>query len=176
MGCHSREFTVETLKEKAYFHRLSAYLIDQLVGLSCDQLSRFLRAVDAVEAGAPSTWAPGAFSSSGLLAGYWHFHFLQDDWMATNLAAAHRQPLKQPLDATVDAIADRIVAGQADIVTAQAEAVKKFTDRLSGEATGEWVIYREGATGREYLAIHAHTRRGSKEERGLKQLLDGIAI
>lgn len=172
MGCHSREFTIETLKEKSYFPRLSSYLIDQLVGFSCDQLARFLWAIDAFEAGEPVTWVPKAFDSDGLLAGYSHLHYKRPDWAATNLAAAHRQPLKQSLETTIGVLAERIVDGKADL----GMVLEKFSSRASSRATGDWVIYRDGSGGPQYLAVHEHTERGSAEELALKEVLDCITF
>jgi hypothetical protein len=70
MVCHSEEFVLAVLHEKPYFNRLSDHLIEQILGLECDEFARLRRAIDAVEAGSSTTRFPGDFRPSGLLAGY----------------------------------------------------------------------------------------------------------
>lgn len=176
MGCYSREFTIEILRAKPYFARLSSYLIEQLVRHSCDQLSRFCRAVDALESGAACTKFPGSFHQAGFLAGYGHVHYLQPDWAATNMAVSNRLPLGTPLDQAIDAVAERIVAGNDDVFASQDQVIGKFVARLKEGGTGDWIIYRDAPAGREYLAVHKHTVKNSPEEKALQQLLDAISI
>ncbi|TMU79698.1 hypothetical protein FGA82_11730 [Pseudomonas fluorescens] len=173
MVCHSAEFVREILQEKPYVQRLSIHLTGQILELDCDDFSRLLRAIDAVEAGEPSTKTPGDFKETGLLAGYGHFHYRASDWASTNFAAAQGRPIGQSLDQTIDDLAERIIRSGVDPSLGIEDVMKKFTERLP-KSTGDWVLYREGAAGREYLAIHSHTERGSEEEKALKALLDGI--
>lgn len=173
MVCHSAEFVREILQEKPYMQRLSSHLIDQILDLDCDDFSRLLRAIDAVESGEPTTKSPRDFDGTGLLAGYGHFHYRASDWASTNFAAAQGRPIGQSLDQTIDDLAGRIIRSGADPVLGLEDVMKKFAERLP-KSTGDWVLYREGPNGREYLAIHAHTERGSEEEKALKALLDGM--
>lgn len=176
MGCYSREFTLEVLREKPYFARLSGYLIDQLVELSCDDLARFRRALDRFDGstGKGRTKSPGAFSRKGALAGYSHVHFARGDWLDTNFALSAGMPLAQPLDETVDKLAQRIVEGGCSPRQGVAAAIGEFATRIATGATGDWVIYKARPDGNFYLAIHEHTRRGSPEELALRNVLDRI--
>lgn len=109
MGCYSREFTLAVLEEKTYFNRLSAHLIEQLIELSCDDLARFERAIDALEGirGESRTKQPGSFR--GVLAGYSHIHYLHEEWQAANFARSQRVSSEQSLDQMIDQVAERIV-------------------------------------------------------------------
>ncbi|MBP5074762.1 hypothetical protein HUS84_12275 [Pseudomonas chlororaphis] len=173
MVCHSEEFVLSVLQDKSYFNRLSDHLIEQILGLECDDFSRLRRAIDAVEAGSPTTRFPGDFRPSGLLAGYGHFHYRKGDWAATNLAAEFRKPITQSLDITVDALADKVVAKGGDPDAELEKLINKFSRRI-GQASGDWVLYCDGLSGREYLAINQHTDPNSDEERELRRLLDRI--
>jgi hypothetical protein len=173
MACHSDEFVLSVLLEKPYFSRLSDYLIEQILSLGCNDFARLRRAIDAVEEGSPATRNPGDFGRDGELMGYGHFHYMKEDWAATNLAAINNQPIMQPLDATIDHLAGKIIAGGGDYESALEAKIKKFSQRVR-EASGDWVLYRNGPEGREYLAINEHVKRGSEEERELRLLLDSI--
>ena len=173
MVCHSAEFVREILQEKPYMQQLSSHLIGQILELDCDDFSRLLRAIDAVESGEPTTKSPGDFKGTGLLAGYGHFHYRASDWASTNFAAAQGRPIEQSLDQTIDDLADRIIRSGVEPSLGLEAVMKKFAERLP-KSTGDWVLYREGPEGRDYLAIHAHTKRGTDEEKALKALLDGI--
>ncbi|MBA1229247.1 hypothetical protein G7013_06260 [Pseudomonas viridiflava] len=162
------------LQGKPYFERLSNYLVSQLVELSCDSLSYVTRALDAMERGSPITQSPGAFSKKGGLAGYGHVHFKRQDWAAGNLAALHGKPPSQRMDVTLDQIVRSLLATGQGYEGVKAEA-ERFGNRISTQASGDWVLYRNGPRGVEYLAIHEHTKRGSPEELRLKTLLDQIA-
>ncbi len=174
MGCYSKQFTLAVLQDRPYFDRLSEYLIDQVIELSCDRLAFFTRALDAMERGSPITRSPGAFSASGVLAGYGHVHFKRQDWAAGNLAALHGKPPSQPMDVTLDQIVRSLLAAGKGYEAVKAEAAR-FQTRASTKASGDWVIYRNGSRGTEYLAIHEHTERGSAEEFQLKSLLDNLS-
>jgi hypothetical protein len=175
MVCHSKAFVLAILQEKPYFHRLSDHLIEQILGLECDDFARLLRAIDAAEAGTPSTRSPGAFDDSGVLSGYGHFHYRQADWGATNLAATMGKPINQPLDKTIDEWIDGVAAGDGNPGVAVQALMKKFSRRIR-RASGDWVLYWQRGSAREYLAISPHTLRDSAEERDLKQLLDSVII
>ncbi|MGF6490571.1 hypothetical protein [Pseudomonas frederiksbergensis] len=175
MVCHSNEFTLAILRDKPYFHRLANHLIDQILELSCDDFARLMRAVDAVESGAPTTKFPGDFKSHGVLAGYGHFHYRRNDWAATNLALTQGMPVDQSLDQTIDTLAQKIVEDGTNPSAGVDAAMKKFIKRIP-QATGDWVLYRDGAIGREYLALHEHTVPGAVEEQELKKLLDSLAV
>jgi hypothetical protein len=175
MVCHSIEFTLAILREKPYFGRLSSYFIEQTLSLDCNDFSRLLRAIDAAESGVPDTKWPGDFVSAGLLSGYGHFHYRTSDWAATNLAVALKMPVRQSLDETIDATAEKIIAGGGDPRTGIEVAIGKFIKRIR-KASGDWVIYRDEPLGRRYLAIHEHTERRSAEEHQLKALLDSIVL
>lgn len=173
MVCHSNEFMLAILQDKPYVNQISDHLIEQILGLECDDFARLLRAIDAAESGAPATRAPGDFESAGVLAGYGHFHYRKGDWAATNLAAAFGKPITQSLDNTIDDLANEIAAQGRDTDAKLEAAIAKFSRRIR-KASGDWVLYREGANGREYLAINQHTPRGSDEERELRRLLDSV--
>lgn len=175
MVCHSDEFVLSVLLEKPYFNRLSDYLIEQILGLGCNDFARLRRAIDAVETGSPTTRNPGDFSPKGLLKGYGHFHYMKEDWAATNLAAINEQPIAQALDDTIDHLVDKIVAAGGSYDVALEKEIRKFS-RRSRAASGDWVLYRNGPKGREYLALNAHVDRGSDAEHELLRLLDGIAV
>ncbi|WKW34136.1 hypothetical protein KIH13_10790 [Pseudomonas viridiflava] len=162
------------LQGKPYLDRLSDYLIKQLIELSCDGLTHVTRAIDAMEQGSPITKSPGAFSASGVLAGYGHVHFKRQDWAAGNLAALHGKPPSQRMDVTLDQIVRSLLATGQGYEGVKAEA-ERFGTRISTQASGDWVLYRNGPKGIEYLAINEHVRRGSPEELRLKTLLDHIA-
>ncbi|WP_170854566.1 hypothetical protein [Azotobacter beijerinckii] len=176
MGCNSREFTLAALQERPYFGRLSGYLIEQLVDLSCDDLARFIRAIDALESGTPRTKAPGEYDPKAVLAGYAHVHFCRGDWAASNLAISAEMHRTQPLEKTIDRLSERIVEAGPQAQSVLDSAIDEFASRLSTSATGDWVIYKEGSDGHLYLAMHEHTKRGSPEEIALKELLDSILI
>lgn len=175
MGCYSREFTLSVLQEKPYFSRLSSHLIEQLVALSCDELAKFERAIDAVEGvrGRVRAKAPGAFG--GVLAGYSHVHYMRPDWLQANFSQSQRMSPEQELEQTVEKVLERIVDSGRQPLDAVDEAMERFTDRLSNRATGDWLIYEERLVGNFYLAINEHVACGSSDELDLKRLLDGIA-
>lgn len=175
MVCHSDEFVLSVLLEKQYFSRLSDYMIEQMLSLGCNDFSRLRRAIDAVEDGLPTTRNPGDFRRDGELKGFGHFHYMKEDWAATNLAAINKQPIMQPLDVTIDHLAGKIIAGGGDFEAALEKKIQKFSRRVR-EVSGDWVLYRNGPEGREYLAINEHVDRGSEEERGLRRLLDSIVV
>lgn len=174
MVCHSREFVMAILQEKPYFQRLSSYLIDQLLELSCDDFARFRRALDAVESGSPVTRFPGEFSLSGVLAGYGHIHYRRSDWAAGNLALLHKMAPDQPIEQTIDKLAQQVVDGGGDFQAEIGSIVDGFAKRVSSKATGDWVLFRATTGDRQYLAIHEHTERGSAKERELRTLLDSL--
>lgn len=176
MGCHSREFTLEILNERAYRDRISSYLVEQLVEMSCNDLSRILRALDALESGEPNINHPGDFGQGGILAGYGHVHYRREDWAIGNLAAQYRFGQTQSADAIVDQVAQKIWNDGGDVMGALDTAVESFAERVATRASGDWIIYRNGIVGREYLTVHPHTRRNSPEEHALKQLLDSLTI
>lgn len=174
MVCHTVEFVMAALQEKSYYPRMSAFLIEQLLEVDCNEFSKVLRAIDASEAGAPRTKPPSAFSAKGVLAGYGHLHYLRSDWPAGNLASINRQPLTQSLDMTIDALAEEIVEQQGDPHSNLETLMKKFSTGM-GKATGDWVIYEDSGDSRKYLALAEHVKRGSPEERSLRVQLDSLA-
>lgn len=174
VGCYSKEFTLAVLEDKPYFDRLSAHLISQLIELSCDRLTYFTRALDAMEEGSPITSNPGAFGSGGVLAGYGHIHFKREDWASGNLALLHRKRPSQKMDETIRQIVLSLLDSGKGYEGIQAEA-ERFRTRISTQATGDWILYRENAKGIQYLAIHEHTKRGSQEELQLRSLLDSLS-
>lgn len=85
----------------------------------------------------------------------------------------HGKPPSQHIDVTLVQIVRSLMAiGKGD-EGVKAEAAR-FGTRISTESSGDWILYRKGSTGIEYLAIHQHVRRGSPEELRLKTLLDNI--
>jgi hypothetical protein len=174
MVCHSKEFVLSVLLEKDYFARLSDYMIEQMSSLGPNDFPRLIRSIDAMEGGHPSTRNPGDFRENGQLKGYGHFHYMKEDWAATNLAAISGQPIMQSLDATIDHVAEKIVATGGDFEAALEQKLRKFLLRTRN-ASGDWVLYRDGPNGREYLAINPHVQPGSEEEQALSRLLDRIA-
>ncbi|RRV08085.1 hypothetical protein EGJ27_08495 [Pseudomonas sp. v388] len=175
MGCYSRNFTLSILRDKPYFNRLSKFLIEQVVGLSCNSLAYFTRALDALEEGKPTTRFPGDFGQAGLLAGYGHVHFKREDWAACNLALENRLPVTLSIDDALEQIVQSLLQKGKGYEGVKATA-ERFADRASSRATGDWVIYRNGDSGFEYLAIHEHTERGSAEEQSLRRLLDALQM
>lgn len=175
MGCYSRDFTLSILHDKPYFSRLSSHLIEQLVALSCDELAKFERAIDAIEGvrGSVRAKAPGAFG--GVLAGYSHVHYMRPDWLAANFSQSQRMPPQQGLEQTVEKVVGQIVDSRKPPLDAVDDVIEQFTDRLSNGATGDWLIYEDRPVGNFYLAINEHVARGSSDELELKRLLNGIA-
>jgi len=174
MVCHSEEFVLSVLLERDYFARLSDFMIEQMLSLDANDFSRLIRSIDSLEGGSPSTRNPGDFRENGQLKGYGHFHYMKEDWAATNLAVISGQPIMQSLDATIDHIAGKIVATGGDFEAALEQKLRKFS-RRTRSASGDWVLYRDGPNGREYLAINPHVEPGSEEEQALSRLLDRIA-
>lgn len=173
MVCHTVEFVMAELQEKAYYPRISAYLVEQLLEVDCNEFSRVLRAINAAEAGTPRTKFPGDFSLKGVLAGYGHLHYLRSDWAAGNLASINNEPVKQPLDITIDKLAKRTVEKGGDPLSNLNELMEKFTKGME-KGTGDWVIYEDCREGRKYLALAEHVKMGSPEELRLRALLDGL--
>lgn len=176
MGCYSREFTLEALAERHYRARISSYLVEQLVDMSCNDLSRVLRALDALENGDANTNHPGDFGQGGILAGYGHIHYRREDWAAGNLAAQHRLSQAQSADSIIDQVEQKIWNKGGDVIGVVQTTVESFAERVATRATGDWIVYRSGIHGREYLAAHPHTRRNTPEEHALKQLLDSLSL
>lgn len=176
MGCHSREFTLEVLGELPYRNRISSHLVAQLIEMSCDDLSRALRALDALENGEPNTSHPGYFSQGGVLAGYCHVHYRREDWAAGNLAAQHRLGQDQSTDSVVEKVADKIWNEGGNVMATLDKTIDTFAERVGKRASGDWIIYRNNVGGREYLAVHPHTKRNSAEEHALKLLLDSLTL
>lgn len=174
MVCHTVEFVMAELQEKPYYPRMSAYLIQQLLEVDCNEFSRVLRAINASEAGAPRTKPPRDFSLKGVLAGYGHLHYRRSDWAAGNLASINRQPLNQSLDMTIDELAKQIVEQEGDPQSNLEDLMKKFSTGM-GKATGDWVIYEDCGDSRKYLALAEHVVRGSPEELRLRDQLDSLA-
>lgn len=173
MVCHTVEFVMAELQEKPYYPRMSAYLIEQLLEVDCNEFSRVLRAIDASEAGAPRTKPPRDFSLKGVLAGYGHLHYLRSDWTAGNLASINGEPVKQSLDKTIDELAKQIVEKEGDPQSNLENLMKKFSKGIE-KATGDWVIYEDCGNGRRYLALAEHVERGSPEELSLRRQLDSL--
>ncbi|MGX0957839.1 hypothetical protein AB7M18_003967 [Pseudomonas viridiflava] len=175
MDHNSTEFTLAVLREMPYFDRLSTHLRTQVAELSITRLAFFKRALDAFEGGSPITKSPGAFNAKGILAGYGHLHFKREDWVAGNFAAQNRKPPAQPLEVTLAQEAESLLKkgkGYEGVL----ERVERFSKRASSNATGDWVLFRNGKRGIEYLAIHEHTDPGSEKELQLKWLLDGLSV
>lgn len=174
MVCHTVEFTMAKLQEKHYYPRLSAHLIEQLLEVDCNEFSRVLRAVDSAESGKPTTKPPRDFDPLGVLVGYGHLHYLRQDWAAGNLASQNGEPVDQSLDKTIDELAQQIVLRGGDPDADLEKLMKKFSKGMR-KATGDWVLYRNGGAGREYLALAEHVDRGSPEELDLKAFLNSLA-
>ncbi|MCH2341451.1 hypothetical protein ACGFZ7_16495 [Pseudomonas sp. NPDC047963] len=170
MACYSIDFVHEVLRDRDYQGKFSKHLLKQMYNLDCDQLSRLMRSLDELELAKPLRHKkPRAFK--GALAGYMHYHYRRNDWLAANFSASLGGDVGDPLDLTLDLAAESLFTGGADLDRIAAN----FKKRMNGAATGDWIIYIVQPHGNYYLALSEHVDSGSQDETDLGALLSDIS-